>query len=35
VDWVYAEDDDNMLELGEEFSEELSAAKFTLKAISE
>lgn len=35
VDWVYAEDDDNMLELGEEFSEELSAAKFTLKAIPE
>jgi len=35
VDWVYAEDDDNMLELGEEFSEELSAAKFSLKAIAE
>jgi hypothetical protein len=35
VDWVYAEDDDNMLELGEEFSEELSAAKFTLKPIAE
>ncbi|MEY4013974.1 MAG: hypothetical protein RLZZ290_838 [Pseudomonadota bacterium] len=35
VDWVYAEDDDNMLELGEEFSEELSHAKFTLKAIAE
>lgn len=30
VEWHYAEDDDNMQELGEEFSEELSQAKFAL-----
>lgn len=30
VEWHYAEDDDNMQELGEEFSEELSTAKFSL-----
>lgn len=30
VEWHYAEDDDNMQELGEEFSEELSKAKFAL-----
>jgi hypothetical protein len=30
VEWHCAEDDDNMQELGEEFSEELSQAKFSL-----
>ena len=30
VEWHYAEDDDNMQELGEEFSEELNEAKFAL-----
>lgn len=30
VEWHYAEDDDNMQELGEEFSEELTEAKFAL-----
>lgn len=30
VEWHCAEDDDNMQELGEEFSEELSQAKFAL-----
>lgn len=30
VEWHYAEDDDNMQELGEEFSEELQTAQFSL-----
>lgn len=30
VEWHHAEDDDNMQELGEEFSEELNQAKFAL-----
>lgn len=30
IDWNYAEDDDNMKELGEEFSEELEHAKFNM-----
>jgi hypothetical protein len=30
VEWHHAEDDDNMQELGEEFSEELQTAKFVL-----
>ncbi len=30
VQWHFAEDDDNMQELGEEFSEELNAANFEL-----
>ncbi len=30
VEWHYAEDDDNMQELGEEFSEELQTAQFAL-----
>lgn len=30
VEWHHAEDDDNMQELGEEFSEELQTAKFSL-----
>lgn len=30
VEWHHAEDDDNMQELGEEFSEELQTAKFAL-----
>jgi hypothetical protein len=30
VEWHHAEDDDNMQELGEEFSEELQAAQFAL-----
>ncbi|NBT74422.1 MAG: DUF1987 domain-containing protein [Betaproteobacteria bacterium] len=30
VEWHYVSDDENMKELGEEFSEELSAARFTL-----
>ena len=30
VEWYYISDDDNMKELGEEFSEELSHAKFEL-----
>jgi hypothetical protein len=32
VEWHYAQDDDNMQELGEEFSEELNAARFALVA---
>jgi hypothetical protein len=32
VEWHYAKDDDNMQELGEEFSEELSKAQFALIA---
>jgi hypothetical protein len=30
VEWHHAEDDDNMQELGEEFSEELQTAQFAL-----
>ena len=30
VEWHHAEDDDNMQELGEEFSEELQTAQFSL-----
>ena len=30
VQWHYIADDDNMKELGEEFSEELSSAEFEL-----
>lgn len=35
ITWLHEEDDDNMRELGEEFSEELSKATFHLKAFSE
>ena len=32
VEWHYAEDDDNMQELGEEFAEELDKAEFAMVA---
>ena len=35
VNWYYAEDDDNMQEMGEEFSEDLEKATFNLIAKSE
>jgi len=34
IAWVHAEDDDNLKELGEEFAEELSAAKFELRVMA-
>jgi hypothetical protein len=34
IEWHYAEDDDNMRELGEEFSEELSQAEFKLVSVA-
>ena len=34
ITWVYEAGDDNVKELGEEFSEELSEAKFTLEEIA-
>ncbi|MDC0336159.1 DUF1987 domain-containing protein [Pseudodesulfovibrio sp.] len=33
IEWIYEADDDNMEELGEEFGEDLEAAKFKMKAI--
>ncbi|MBF0369387.1 MAG: DUF1987 domain-containing protein [Magnetococcales bacterium] len=35
VNWYYESDDDNMEELGEEFGEDLEAAKFNLCAVDE
>ena len=32
VNWIYAEDDDHMEELGEEFGEDLEKATFNMKA---
>jgi hypothetical protein len=34
IEWHYADDDDNMRELGEEFSEELSQAEFKLVSVT-
>jgi hypothetical protein len=34
IAWVHAEDDDNLKELGEEFGEELSSAKFELRVMA-
>lgn len=33
VTWVYESDDDNMMELGEEFAEDLKHARFVLKEV--
>jgi len=33
ITWTFEEDDDNMEELGEEFGEDLEAAKFKMKAV--
>lgn len=35
VNWYYAEDDDNMREMGEEFSEDLQTARFNLLSRAE
>ena len=35
ITWRYERDDDNMQELGEEFSEELKHASFTLEPMDE
>ena len=32
IDWYYEPDDDSMMELGEDFSEDLKAVAFTMKA---
>ena len=34
INWVYDEEDDNMEELGEEFSEDLENAQFVMKKMS-
>ena len=33
ITWTYDEDDDNMQEMGEEFSEDLEHAQFRLKIL--
>lgn len=33
VTWIYESDDDNMMELGEEFAEDLEHARFVLKEV--